>query len=338
MRVAVDAMGGDKGPHEIVKGAVRAAQQFPDDGIILVGDEKTIQGELNSHGIALKNITIHHASQVVEMDDPATYSIRQKNDSSITRSVELVAREEASAVVSAGHTGATVAAATLHLRTLKGVRRPGIAITLPTRFGMCVIMDVGANINCKPIHLFQYGVMSTVFSKDIFGIKNPKVGLLNIGEEDVKGNELAKETFMLFSNSNLNFVGNIEGREIFDGKADIVVCEGFVGNVLLKFAEGLSMSLLSTIKAEAMKRFLTKLGLWLCKPTFEVLRAKMDFTEYGGVPLLGVNGVCIIGHGRSDSKAIQNAIRVALQLSKNKVNEHIVSELEKTNALTVNIA
>ena len=337
MRVAVDAMGGDKAPHEIVKGSILAARQFQDDEIVLVGDEKAIQGELNSYGKSLKNISIQHAPQVVTMDDPATYSIRQKNNSSITRSVELVAKGDACAVVSAGHTGAAVAASTLHLRTLKGVRRPGIAVAIPTRYGICLIIDVGANIACKPEHLYQYGVMATVFSKYMFGIENPRVGLLNIGEEDAKGNDLAKETFTLLSNSSLNFVGNVEGREIFDSKADIVVCEGFVGNVMLKFAEGLSMSLLSTVKTEAMKSFWMKLGLWLCKPAFEALRAKMDFSEYGGVPLLGVNGICIICHGRSDSKAIQNAIRVALQLSKYKINEHIVSELEKTDALAATV-
>ncbi len=337
MRVAVDAMGGDKAPHEVVKGSVLAAQQFSDSEIVLVGDEKVIQRELNIYGADPKNIVIHHAPQVVGMDDPATYSIRQKTDSSITQSVKLVANGEASAVVSAGHTGATVAAATLHLRTLNGIRRPGIAITLPTRHGICLIIDVGANIACKPTHLFQYGVMAAVFSKYIYGIENPKIGLLNIGEEDAKGNDLAKETFALLSSSHLNFVGNVEGREIFDNKADVVVCEGFVGNVMLKFAEGIAMSLLSTIKAEAMKSFWSRLGLGLCKPAIEKLRAKMDFSEYGGAPLLGVNGVCIIGHGRSDSKAIQNAIKLALQLSKNEVNEHIISEVEKTNSLIANV-
>lgn len=338
MRIAVDAMGGDKAPCEIVKGAVLAARQFPNDEIVLVGDEKAIQSELNSHGAALKNIVIHHATQVVGMDDPATFSLRQKNDSSITRSVELVARREASAVVSAGHTGAAVAAATLGLRTLKGIRRPGIAITLPTKTGQCIIIDVGANIACKPLHLFHYGVMASIFCKYTYGIEKPKVGLLNIGEEDAKGNDLAKETFALLSQSSLNFVGNVEGREIFDSKADVVICEGFVGNVMLKFAEGLSMSLLSTIKAEAMKSFWSKIGLGLCKPALEKLRTKMDFAEHGGAPLLGVNGVCIICHGRSDSRAIKNAIRVALQSSKNRVNEHIISELEKTQAFTADIS
>ena len=336
MKIAVDAMGGDKAPHEIVKGAVIAAQRFPDDEMLLVGDEKRIQQELGVLGEVPRNVTIHHASQIVGMDDPATYSIRQKSDSSITRSVKLVANGEASAIVSAGHTGATVAASTLCMRTIKGIHRPGIATRLPTRHGMCLIMDVGANIACKPVHLLQYGVMATVISEYAYGIKNPRVGLLNIGEEDAKGNEFAKEAFLLLSNSNLNFVGNVEGREIFDDKADIVLCEGFVGNVILKFAEGLAMCLLSTIKTEAMKGFWSKVGMWLCKPPFSALKTKMDFAEYGGAPLLGVNGVCIICHGRSDSRAIYNAIRMALQVSKTKVNEHIVSALEKANASPVN--
>lgn len=329
-------MGGDKAPHETVKGSVIAAQRFPEDEILLVGDEKKIQQELGALGSVPRNVTIHHASQIVGMDDPATYSIRQKSDSSITRSVKLVANGEASAVVSAGHTGATVAASTLCLRTIKGVHRPGIATRLPTRYGMCLIMDVGANIACKPEHLLQYGVMATVISEYAYGVKKPRVGLLNIGEEDAKGNEFAKEAFLLLSNSNLNFVGNVEGREIFDNKADIVLCEGFVGNVILKFAEGLAISLLSTIKDEAMKGFWTKVGLWLCKPPFMYLKNKMDFAEYGGAPLLGVNGVCIICHGRSDSRAIYNAIRVALQISKNKVNEHIISALEKADGFSEN--
>lgn len=337
MKVAVDAMGGDKAPHETVKGAVLAAKQFSDSQIVLVGDENTIQRELSTHGKTPENITIHHASQVVNMDEPATFAIRQKTDSSVTKSVELVAQGKANAIVSAGHTGATVAASTMYLKTLKGVRRPGIAIPLPTQHGVCLVIDVGANIACKPIHLFQYGLMASIYSKYILGIENPKVGILNIGEEDAKGNDLVKETFALLSCSHLNFVGSVEGREIFDNKADVVVCEGFVGNILLKFAEGLAMNILATIKAEAMKSFWTKLGLGLCKSALLPLKNKMDFAEYGGAPLLGVNGVCIICHGRSDSKAINNAIRLALQLSNNEVNEHIISEIEKTDALTANV-
>jgi len=338
MRIAVDAMGGDKAPQEIVKGSVLAAQLVSDAEIILVGDENKIKHELTLIRTTPKNISIHHAPQIVGMDDPATHSIRQKINSSITRSVELLAKGEANALVSAGHTGATVAAATLHLRTLKGVRRPGIAISLPTRYGMCMIIDAGANISCKPLHLYQYGVMASTVCKYLMNIENPTVGLLNIGEEDAKGNDLVRETFSLLANSPLNFVGNVESREIFDGKAHVVVCEGFVGNVILKFAEGISKSLLMTIKTEAMNSFWTKLGMFLCKPIFQSLKAKMDFAEYGGVPLLGVNGICIICHGRSDARAIQNAIKAAVKLAKTKVNEHIISELEKSGKLTAEVA
>ncbi|MDR4508413.1 MAG: phosphate acyltransferase PlsX [Candidatus Brocadiaceae bacterium] len=337
MRIAVDAMGGDKAPHEIVKGSVLAALKFPESDIILVGDEKIIRNELDHAGSASKNIAIHHASEVVRMDDPATHAIRQKTHSSITRTIKLVAEGKADAAVSAGHTGATVAAATMYLRTLAGIKRPGIVVALPTFHGICLLIDVGANISCKPLHLFQYGIMASVFSAYVHGIKNPTVGLLSIGEEDKKGNYLTKETFSLFSQSHLNFVGNIEGNEIFNGKANIVVCEGFVGNVLLKFAEGLSHCLLSTIKAGTANSFWKKLGLFMCKSTFNSLKAKMDAAEHGGAPLLGVNGVCIVSHGGSDAKAIYNAIRVALRSSENRVNEHILSELERTNKLTVNV-
>ncbi|GJQ50205.1 phosphate acyltransferase [Candidatus Kuenenia stuttgartiensis] len=338
MRIAVDAMGGDKAPQEIVKGSVLAAQQVPDAEIILVGDENRIKHELCLGGTIPKNITIHHAAQIVGMEDPATHSIRQKINSSITQSVELVAKRKADAIVSAGHTGATVAAAMLHMKTLKGIRRPGIAISLPTLHGSCLIIDAGANISCKPLHLYQYGIMASTVCKHLMNIENPKVGLLNIGEEDAKGNDLVRETFSLLSNAHLNFIGNIESREIFDGKADVVVCEGFVGNVILKFAEGMAKNLLTTIKAESMNRFWAKLGLLLCKPVFQSIKTKMDFAEYGGVPLLGINGICIICHGRSDARTIQNAIKAALKLTKTEINEYIISELEKSNTLTAEVA
>ncbi len=335
MRIAVDAMGGDSAPSEIVKGAVNAARKFSSHEIILVGDQKQIHEELDLIGTTFENLSVVHSSQVVGMTESATVAVRKKVNSSITRSVKLVAEKEADAIVSAGNTGATVAAATLFLRTLEGVKRPGIGVTIPTFHGVCLVIDAGANIKCKPAHLLQYGVMASFFCKYILNIKKPRVGLLNIGEEDVKGNDLVKEAFALLSNSPLNFIGNAEGRDVFDGKFDIVVCEGFVGNVLLKFAEGLSISLLSAFVAEAKKNTLTKLGIWLCKPTFKQLRSKMDYSEYGGVPLLGIDGICIIAHGRSDSMAIQNAIREAIQFGKYQVNKHIVSELERADSSLV---
>ncbi len=332
MRIAVDAMGGDLAPSEIVKGAVSAAKKFANHEIILVGIQEKVHKELDLIGAVSSNISVVHSSQVVGMDESATIALRKKNDSSITRSTKLVAEGKADAVVSAGNTGAAVAASSLLLRTLEGVKRPGIGVAIPTLHGICFVIDAGANIKCKPAHLLQYGVMASVFCKYILNIEKPRVGLLNIGEEDVKGNDLVKEAFALLSNSPLNFLGNAEGRDVLDGKFDIVVCEGFIGNVLLKFAEGLTISLLSAFASEARKHILSKMGLWLCKSVFRQQYSRYDYTEYGGIPLLGVDGICIIAHGRSDSKAIQNAIREAIQFGKYQVNKHIVSELEKVEA------
>ena len=223
MRIAVDAMGGDAAPFEIVKGAVDAARIYTDHEIILVGDQKRIQNELAAHGTTFGNISVVHASQVVDMNESATVAVRKKVDSSITKSVKLVSEKAADAVVSAGNTGATVAAASLFLRTLEHVKRPGIAVSIPTFHGACMVIDAGANIQCKPAHLMQYGVMASVFCKYVLNIEKPRVGLLNIGEEDAKGNELVKETFALLSSTSLNFVGNAEGRDVFDGKFDIVL-------------------------------------------------------------------------------------------------------------------
>ncbi|MGR3310196.1 MAG: phosphate acyltransferase PlsX [Candidatus Brocadiales bacterium] len=330
MRIAVDAMGGDHAPAEIVKGCVQAAQGLKDTEIVLVGDEKRVNIELSSIGNCPKNIRFHHASQVVEMDEPATVALRKKVDSSITESVKLVANGEVDAVVSAGHTGATVAACSMFFRMLKGVKRPGIAVTLPTHPGICTLIDVGANIKCKPDHLFQYGLMASIVCKNMLNLKEPRVGLLNVGQEDAKGNELVKETFNLLSHAPINFIGNVEGRDIFGGKLDVVVCDGFVGNILLKVVEGLSQSILKAFKTEASKTLLTRVGMNLCMPVWEGLRNKNDYAEYGGGLLLGVDGICMISHGSSDSKAIHNAIKETVQFGKRQVNKHIVSEF-KTN-------
>lgn len=253
MRIAVDAMGGDAAPSAIVQGAVNAANKFSDHEIILVGDSDQIRDELSKANSSSSNVSIVHASQVVGMNESATVALRKKSDSSITRSVELVAKKKADAIVSAGNTGATVATAALLLGTLEGVKRPGIAVSIPTLHGVCLVIDAGANIKCKPVHFLQNAIMASVFCKYILNIEKPKVGLLNIGEEDAKGNDLVKEAYTLLSNSHLNFIGNAEGRDVFDGNFDIVVCEGFIGNVLLKFAEGLSISLLSALVSEAKK-------------------------------------------------------------------------------------
>lgn len=328
MRIAVDAMGGDHAPAEIVKGTVQAAQKLKDVEIILVGNEKRVNSELSSIGNCPKNICVHHAPQVVGMHEPATAALRQKVDSSVTESIKLVANGEADAVVSAGHTGATVAACSMFLRMLKGVKRPGIAVTVPTHGGIYTLIDVGANIKCKPDHLFQYGLMASIVCKYMHNVEEPKVGLLNVGEEDVKGNELVKEAFNLLSQAPINFIGNVEGHDIYDGKLDVVVCDGFVGNILLKVIEALSQSILQAFKTEASKSLRTRLGMSLCIPVWEGLRDRNDYKEYGGGLLLGIDGICMISHGSSDSKAIHNAIKETVRFGKRQVNRHIVSELE----------
>lgn len=332
MRVAVDAMGGDKAPKEIVKGAVQAAKKFKGDEIILVGNEAELKKLIKTYPphflTKLDNVSIRHASQVVGMEEPGVAALRKKADSSITRCVELVAKGEADAIVSAGNTGAAVAASSMRLRMLKGVKRPCLAATIPTRYDGCLIADIGANLKCKPLHLSQYAVMTSVFSKYVLGIKEPRVGLLNIGTERSKGNDLAKETYDMLRRTNLNFIGNSEGLDILEGKFDIVVCDGFMGNVLIKFAEGFAESLMHVLRSEAAREVRTKIGLKLLKPALKKMRNRMDYSEYGGVPLLGIEGICIICHGRSDAKAIHNAIREALQFGNNHVNNHIVSELE----------
>ncbi len=335
MKIAVDAMGGDQAPLEIVKGAFSAVKELDDIEVVLVGDEQKIKSSIAELNVQSDNISIFHASEVVAMDEPATYAVRKKKDSSITRCAGLVSKGEAEAVVSAGNTGAAVAASMVCMRTLEGVKRPGIGIFIPTMHGSCMVIDAGANISCKPLHFLQYGVMASVYCESVLNIEKPTVGLLNVGEEDAKGNDLVKEAFGLLSNSSLNFVGNVEGREIFDKDVNIVVCEGFVGNILLKFFEGLTEDFLSTFRTEAKKDPETSRGLSLCEPVLKSILNRSDYSEYGGVPLLGVNGISIISHGRSDAKAIHNAIKAAMRISKYSVNEHIVEELKNNGCMEV---
>ncbi|MGR3220609.1 MAG: phosphate acyltransferase PlsX [Candidatus Anammoxibacter sp.] len=329
MKIAVDAMGGDMAPKEIVKGAVESAKQNKDVDIVLVGDEAKIKDELSELNACLGNVSILHASQVVEMDESAILAVRKKTDSSITKAVDLVAKGEAVAVVSAGNTGAVVAASTILLRTLEGVQRPGITVMIPRMSGFSVVIDAGANLNCKPDHLLQYAIMASVFCKYILGVDEPKVGLLNVGKEETKGNDLVKEAYGLLKNSSVDFVGNIEGCDIVGGEIDIVVCEGFVGNVLLKFFEGVTNDFFNTFESESMKTPESKQGLKLCKSVLDDLRSKNNYEEYGGVPLLGVNGICIISHGRSKCNAIRNAVNAAIKFAASNVNDRIVAELKK---------
>jgi len=327
MKIAIDAMGSDSAPTVEVEGAIQAIEEFGYE-LILVGDQTRIDAELAKNGFRSDKLSIVHASQVIEMHEPAAISVRRKRDSSIVIGMDLIKKDKADAFISAGNTGAVVCAATLLLRLLPGIERPGIAIVIPSLIGASLIIDVGANINPKPIHLLQYGIMADAYSRYILHKTNPSVGLLNVGEEESKGTEFTKEAHTLLSESKLNFIGNIEGRDLYSGKADIVLCDGFVGNVILKVSESVVDTIVQLLKREIKASIIATVGAALSSSAFNVLKKKMDYTEYGGAPLLGVDGRCIISHGSSTAKAIKNAVRFAGELVAQDVNKHIVEELE----------
>lgn len=327
MRIAIDAMGGDNAPAAVVEGAVLAARE-PGVNIILVGQSILVEEELQKFAPYPDNISIHHASEVVEMDDSPAVTIRKKKESSINIAVKLVAEGKADAIISAGNTGAVVCAVTLGLRLLEGVERPGIAIVYPTLTGNTLVIDAGANIEPKPYHLLQYAIMGEMYARYILHKKNPDVGLLNIGQEESKGTDFIKECHKLLTKSNINFIGNVEGRDIFKGKSDVMVCDGFIGNIVLKVTEGVAEAIGQFLKHELTKTAITKLAAFMGKDAFIALKKRLDYSEYGGAPLLGVNGNCIICHGSSGAEAIKNAIRVAGEFSKHNVNKHIVEAIK----------
>lgn len=333
MRIAVDAMGGDHAPGVVVAGAIQAARDY-DVRIILVGDQNLIQSELEKYPKVPSSITIHHAGSFIRMDESAAISIRRKKDASISICADLVKDGQADAIVTAGHTGAAVVACTLKLRLLEGIERPGIGILLPTLGTPTLLIDVGANIDVKPMHLFQYAAMGDVYFRYILKKNRPSIGILNIGEEESKGTEYIKEAHQLLDKSRLHFIGNVEGRDIFNGTVDIVVCDGFVGNVVLKVSESIADVIGKLLKQELKKNWMTMLGALLAKPAFDALRKEVDYSEYGGAPLLGVAGNCIISHGSSNARAIRNAIRVASEFVKYEINMHIIEAL-KSNVLNV---
>jgi glycerol-3-phosphate acyltransferase PlsX len=323
-RIAVDAMGGDHAPHEIVKGVLLAAAEYPID-VTLVGREDVVRAKLTELAGAKTppNISVVHAAEVVEMDDNALAPIRKKRNSSIRICANLVRDGEADAMVSAGHTGACMTSAYMVLGTIEGVSRPALAAILPSLNGHTVVLDVGANVDTKPAHLREFAVMGHFYAQMILGIEHPRVGLLSIGEEEGKGNELTKETFRVLKETGLNFMGNAEGRDIYNGNADVVVCDGFIGNVVLKASESLGEFVSKTLRAEVTRTTIRKIGALLTKGAFDDLKKRMDYSEYGGAPLLGVKGGCIVCHGRSNAKAIKNAIRVARDFAVNHIDEKI---------------
>jgi glycerol-3-phosphate acyltransferase PlsX len=330
IRIAIDAMGGDHAPQAIVEGAIGAVELgFAHPGeVILVGHEERLALIIREKKVQDLGIQIVHAGQVVEMGETPVDALRRKPDSSIVKAIGLLKEKGADAMISAGNTGAVVAASMFMLGMLKGIRRPGIGVLFHTQSGPCTIIDVGANIHCKPLQLFQYGGMAANYMQYVMGAEQPRIAMINVGEEDEKGTSLLRETHALFEASPLNFIGNIEGQYLFSGKCDVLVCDGFVGNVILKVSEGLGAYLQNSLieymekESEGQER-----NLW--QKILKDIIARLDYAEYGGAPLLGVNGNVFISHGRSDARAIYNAIRVARISVEQKVNEHITTGLSE---------
>jgi phosphate acyltransferase len=321
MKVAVDAMGGDSAPHVVVQGAIGAASELGIE-IILVGDERAVSKELEGSP-ARGNMRIHHCTEVVRMEESPLKALRQKKDASIAVAFELVKAGKVDAVVSAGNSGATLAAGVLTLGRLKGVERPAIAGILPGQKGPVVLIDVGANVDCRPAQLFQFAVMAHIFAVSCLSLRNPKIGLLNIGEEGGKGNELVRAAHELLEKSELNYVGNVEGRDIFRGEVQIIVCDGFVGNVALKLSEGMAEIMGEMVKRELLATWPGRAAALLGRGSFARLRRALNYEEQGGAPLLGINGVGIVCHGGSSPLAIKNAIRLAA----NYVNNHALEKM-----------
>ncbi|RKY36663.1 MAG: phosphate acyltransferase PlsX [Candidatus Omnitrophota bacterium] len=325
MKIAIDAMGGDNAPDHVVEGAVLAAQNIEDE-LILVGKQDLITQKLCMLKNVPANISVHNAEQVIGMDESPAVSVRSKKKSSLNIAVKMVKDKKADAVFSAGNTGAVVCAASLFLKNLPGVYRPGISVFLPTLKGMVQMIDVGANIDAKPEHLLQYGLMGSVYSEFVLHKKNPKIGLLNVGEEATKGTGFVKETFKLLEeNQHINFIGNVEGRDIYEGSCDVIICDAFLGNVVLKVSEGLAEAIKEMFKRKLIEaNVLAKLGALLIAPAFKKLKKEIDYSEYGGASLLGTNGVCLVAHGGSSQNAIKNAIYMVRESLLNKVNQHII--------------
>ena len=334
-RVAVDAMGGDYAPGEVVLGAVQAARDLR-VGIALVGPRDAINTELAKHDTSGLEIEVVHTDEVIAMDEHPAEAVRAKRRNSITLCHELVRDGSAAAAVSAGNSGAVLAAAIFTLRRVRGVDRPAFGGVLPSGSGQTLVLDLGANTDCKPPYLLQFAVMGSAYMQSVFGVASPRVGLLANGEEETKGDQLTQQAHQLIKaaarEAGLNFVGNIEGRDINAGMVDVVVCDGFVGNVVLKLSEGLVKMLLGTIKQELTAGPITSVGALLAKPAFDRVRKRLDYEEYGGVPVLGVNGVSIISHGRSRAKAIKSAIRVAMQAAEARLPEKIAAGMRSLDA------
>ncbi len=321
-------MGGDFAPDVTVAGAIEAVTEY-DVEVILVGDRERLTDAIKDKRYPANQISIYHASEVAGMDESPVSVLRKKKDSSIRKAVELVKNGQADAAVSAGHSGVAMAMALFLLGKVPGVDRPAIATVMPSLTGYFVLIDAGANVDCKPENLVEFAYMGNAYYKAIFNEPSPRVSILSIGEEDSKGNELTKESFKLLKGcKGLNFTGNIEGKDVFGGRADVIVCDGFIGNIVLKTSEGLAETIIKMLKREIANVTTGKLGYLMIKPAIRNFKKRTDYDEYGGAPLLGINGTCIISHGRSSARALKHAIRVASEMSRQRVHETIATTLK----------
>jgi glycerol-3-phosphate acyltransferase PlsX len=329
--IALDAMGSDRAPKPEVEGAIQAARHYG-ISVILVGPEEAVQAELSRHtAAAALPIEVVHASEVVTMDDKAAQTIRAKRDSSLRVGLRLVREGHASGFVTAGNTGAAMATAKVVLGMLPGVDRPALAAVFPTALGTAAsLLDVGANVDCTPENLEQFAVMGEIYFRSMFGTRRPRVGLLSIGEEENKGNELTRDAFRLLKQLPLNFIGNVEGRDLYNGHVDVIVADGFVGNVALKISEGVANLVRATLKETLRATITRQVGYLLSRSAFADFKKRLDHTEYGGAPLLGVKGVCFITHGSSNTNAIKNAVRVAAEFAERGINDTIEQELARS--------
>ena len=330
MRIALDATGGDLGSELLIDGALLAINKRHDLEVVLLGPEDLLNEQVarqKNAGKGTSRLSIVHASQTISMHESPVDAVRKKKDSTIMVGFDLVKKGQADAMVSAGNSGATLAAAIRKLGRLKGIARPGIASLFPSLKDPVMLMDIGANVDCRPQHLFQFAIMASSCSALLIKKKRPRIGLLSNGEESGKGNSLVKETYGLLQESSLNFIGNVEGRDVYHGDVDVIVCDGFVGNVSLKISEGLAEAAMQMLKAEILKSLRAKIGYLFIRKAFSAFRTRLDYAEYGGAPLLGINGTGIICHGSSSSLAICNAIGVAANMIDNNVNDSIMKTL-----------
>ena len=328
MKIAVDGMGGDNSPRIVVEGSIQALKEFEDLQIIITGKQNEINKELSKYEYDKNKITVVNSTEVIDTNDHPVMAIRRKKDSSLVKALNLVKNNEADAIISAGSTGAFMAGSLFIVGRINGIDRPALAPIMPGKNGKFMVVDCGANVDCKPNNLVQFAHMGKIYFENVLGVKNPSIGLVNIGVEEEKGNELTKATYKLLKNEAINFVGNIEPRDVPSGNTDIVVCDGFVGNTILKMYEGVSSSIFDVLKSEIMSSTRTKIGGLLLKPIFKEFKTKFDYKEYGGAAFIGVKGICIKAHGSSDGKALKNAIKQAIIFYDNKIIEKISNEIE----------